>query len=287
MRAGSDVVWHYVVRNTGNVPVTDVTVTDDQLAVERIDCGVGTNRVAILEPAEEITCEAWGVVAPGPYDNTGTATATAPATRDSDGDEVSGVDVKEEDVAHFFGAAPALRVVKRIDGQDAGEAPGVELRGGETVSVTIEVTNTGNVPLTDIRVHDSAIPDDLIRCESGEGNVIPILDVAASTSCQAPLAVPDRGGTVWHHHNTATASGHGPETTSTEGNPEAIVPTEDSAEAYAYVPAADPIPPAPRSVTPPLTITGVPADFTILGAAGLLILVGLLLMGRREEHRER
>lgn len=203
--------------------------------------------------------------------------------------------VSAEGHAHIFGAEPGIAVEKFTQsvfgatGDDPFDPfdPWPLVTVGDTVTWVFEMMNTGNVPLNDIRVHDSAIPDDLIRCESGEGNVIPILDVAASTSCQAPLAVPDRGGTVWHHHNTATASGHGPETTSTEGNPEAIVPTEDSAEAYAYVPAADPIPPAPRSVTPPLTITGVPADFTILGAAGLLILVGLLLMGRREEHRER
>ncbi len=74
---GSAVTWTYTVTNTGNTHLTNVTVTDNQVAASDIDCGDGTNVVAgPIAPGAVVTCSASGVAVSGNYSNVGTASAT-------------------------------------------------------------------------------------------------------------------------------------------------------------------------------------------------------------------
>lgn len=63
---GSLVEWTYVVENTGNVVLVDITVTDDIIGSI---CTIDN-----LEPGESHTCYATGIVEPGQYANLGTVT---------------------------------------------------------------------------------------------------------------------------------------------------------------------------------------------------------------------
>lgn len=83
---GDPVEWTYVVTNTGEVPLSEVTVTDDQ-GVD-VDCPGDA-----LEPGESMTCTGSGVAEEGQYSNVGAARA-----RDPDGEEV-----EDEDRSHYFG----------------------------------------------------------------------------------------------------------------------------------------------------------------------------------------
>ena len=65
---GSTVTWTYVVRNTGNVPLTGVAVSDDKL-------GVITCPATELAIGASVTCQATGQATRGQYTNVGTATA--------------------------------------------------------------------------------------------------------------------------------------------------------------------------------------------------------------------
>jgi hypothetical protein len=74
---GSTVTWTYNVTNTGNVPLTNVTVTDDKLGSDGIVCVGSTNNViATLSPGATATCSATGTAVAGQYTNLGTATGT-------------------------------------------------------------------------------------------------------------------------------------------------------------------------------------------------------------------
>jgi len=83
---GDPVTWTYVVTNTGEVPLTEVTVTDDE-GVD-VDCPADA-----LEPGESMTCTGSGIAEEGQYRNVGAAEAVAP-----DGEEV-----EDEDPSHYFG----------------------------------------------------------------------------------------------------------------------------------------------------------------------------------------
>ncbi|NDA41870.1 MAG: DUF11 domain-containing protein, partial [Actinobacteria bacterium] len=125
---GSPVVWTYQVTNTGNVPLDTVTVTDNQGV--SVSCPQTT-----LAIGEAMQCSASGTSVAGPYSNIGTATAN-----------YLGLQVTASDGSSYFGSAPSIDVQKTPDSQIVVQ--------GQSASFTLTVTNTGNIPLTDVVVTD-------------------------------------------------------------------------------------------------------------------------------------
>ena len=83
---GSAVEWTYVVSNTGDVPLTDILVEDDQGVA--VICPID-----VLAPGETMTCVASGEAVAGQYANIAVVTATAP----------DGTVVSDEDASHYLG----------------------------------------------------------------------------------------------------------------------------------------------------------------------------------------
>ncbi len=134
---GGAVTWLYVVTNTGNVPLTNVAVTDDQIGA--ITCPQDT-----LAVGESMSCTAEGVAVPGQYANLSAVTGVSP----------TGQEVTDQDPSHYFGSAPAIDIEKATNGEDADTAPGPQIAEGGAVEWTYVVTNIGNVPLTNVTVTD-------------------------------------------------------------------------------------------------------------------------------------
>ncbi|MBX3014167.1 MAG: hypothetical protein KF832_21780 [Caldilineaceae bacterium] len=134
---GGAVTWTYVVTNTGNLPLTGVTVTDDQGVV--VTCPQDT-----LAPQESITCTGTGIATPGQYANWGSVIGIPPA----------GSPVTSTDPSHYFGAEPAIVIKKATNGEDADTPTGPLIPVGGAVTWTYVVTNTGNLPLTNVAVTD-------------------------------------------------------------------------------------------------------------------------------------
>jgi hypothetical protein len=132
-----DVDWTYAVTNTGNVTLTDVTVTDDQGV--SVTCP-GTR----LGIGEGMTCTASGTAMAGQYTNVATATGTPPL----------GPDVGSSDASHYYGSLPGITLEKQTNGHDADTGTGPYLLAGQPVTWTYAVINTGNVPLTGVAVTD-------------------------------------------------------------------------------------------------------------------------------------
>ena len=136
---GRPVAWTYVVTNTGNVPLT-WSVTDDQFPA------VGCPRLLLIVPGQTVRCFGpFGATAqPGQHTNTATAVGTSP----------SGAVVTDADPSHYFGAVGGIDIEKFTNGVDVNQPPGPFVVPGSTVTWTYVVTNTGNVPLTDVAVDD-------------------------------------------------------------------------------------------------------------------------------------
>ncbi|HEV8582732.1 MAG TPA: hypothetical protein VGX68_27000 [Thermoanaerobaculia bacterium] len=139
LAVGSPVRWDYIVTNSGDVRLTDITVSDDQ--------GVQVNcPKTALDPGESMTCYGTGTAVACQYVNVGTATGKPP----------SGSDVTAEDASHYYGGQnPKIDIETATNGQDADTPPGPTVQEGSTVSWTYGVTNTGEVNLTDVKVTDS------------------------------------------------------------------------------------------------------------------------------------
>ncbi|KJK44006.1 hypothetical protein UK23_31150, partial [Lentzea aerocolonigenes] len=161
---GATVTWTYVVKNTGNTTLVGIQVTDDDPAVT-VSCPQDTT----LAPGESLECTATGVAISGQYVNVGTATGT-PA--DDAETPLPGVGpVTDTDPAHYYGASPAIKIVKYTNDQDANEAPGpYVLKDGE-VTWKYVVTNTGNTDLNNIKITDDKEGD--ISCPNAPQTLAP------------------------------------------------------------------------------------------------------------------
>jgi hypothetical protein len=137
--AGEAVLWEYVVTNDGNVDLTGIVVTDDVL---------GTICTVDLAAGASTTCTASGTAAAGQYENIGTASFSY---TDDSGNTASG---SADDPSHYFGANPAIAIEKTTADDYGNEGDGIGILPGENVTWNYYVTNTGNVPLTDVTVTD-------------------------------------------------------------------------------------------------------------------------------------
>ncbi|WP_094228276.1 DUF7507 domain-containing protein, partial [Methanolobus psychrotolerans] len=160
---GAVVTWTYVVTNTGNVPLSNVVVTDDQGLVPVYQSG-DTNTDGILDLTETWTYEVTGTAECGQYANLGNVTG-----------DYGDVVVTDEDPSHYFGECPDIDIEKATNGVDADVAPGPGIAEGAVVTWTYVVTNTGNVPLSNVVVTDD---QGLVPVyQSGDTNTDGILDL--------------------------------------------------------------------------------------------------------------
>jgi uncharacterized repeat protein (TIGR01451 family) len=131
--AGDDVTFTIRVENTGDVDLTNVTVTD------------------ALAPACDATFASVAVGSVQTYDCTVTnVTADFINTASVAGDHAAGGTVTDHDTAAVDVVGPAIAIAK-------GPNPQQVVAGG-TVTFDITVTNTGDVALSDVAVTDGAAP---------------------------------------------------------------------------------------------------------------------------------
>jgi hypothetical protein len=179
---GDKVTWTYVVRNEGTLPLTDVTVTDDQGVL--VSCPQDT-----LAVGETMTCSpATGTAEAGEYMNLGTANATFVG---------EGGSVSDTDPSHYFGADPQVDIEKATNGVDADIPPGPGICVGGSILWTYEVTNTGNVPLTDVQVGDDNLGS--IDCPKSE------LGPEESMTCTADGTAPAQPGEPYWNKGSVVA----------------------------------------------------------------------------------
>lgn len=131
--AGSTVIWTYLVTNTGNAPLTGISVVDNMEAL--VSCPETS-----LAVAGQMTCSASGTAIIGNYSNIGTASGSYETQT-----------VTASDSSGYFGANPKISILKGPKTQLVIE--------GDTATFTIAVTNTGNVDLTNISVLDALAPN--------------------------------------------------------------------------------------------------------------------------------
>ncbi len=159
---GSVVTWTYTVTNPGNVPLSNVSVVDDN----------GTP----LDPADDFTAsymngdangdnildlnETWVFAAtrpnvdPGQYTNIAVVSGQGPDTTNTDGTTTTGETVNDDDPDSHFGIDPAIALVKTTNEVDSDTAPGVFISVGDPVVWTYTVTNPGNIALSNVVVSD-------------------------------------------------------------------------------------------------------------------------------------
>ena len=210
---GTPLTWSYLVTNNGDVPLANITVTDDKLGAI---CTIET-----LAAGASTTCTATGTAVPGQYTNIGAAAATY---TDLDGDVKP---LLSSDPSSYYGAAPALLLVKTA-------TPTTYRAVGDVIAYSYLLTNSGNVTLsgpftvTDDKAIDEACPATPTSLAPGES----VTCTASYTISQADL---DAGSV------TNVAAGHGFwGTTPVDSNTDSETVTATQSPALSLVKTATP-----------------------------------------------
>jgi PKD repeat protein/sugar lactone lactonase YvrE len=140
IRNGTTPMYKYWVTNSGNVPLSSVTLTDSVLGAITIP-----STLAVGASADTARAGTWSVGS-----HAITATANGSFT-DSAGATTW---YPDQDSANWVGIDPAVAITVYTNGQDANTAPGPYLDVGDAVTWTYVVTNTGDCTLTGVAVAD-------------------------------------------------------------------------------------------------------------------------------------
>ncbi|MEQ0559388.1 hypothetical protein ABJI51_09935 [Amycolatopsis sp. NEAU-NG30] len=127
VREGDTVTWTITAANTGDVPLTGVTVTDDQVAACAKPLGT-------LQPQTQQAVTCTTVAGPAGFTNKPSVT----------GNDPTGRPVGAVAEAAFAVQHPAVAITADVTGGP--------FREGDTVPFRITVRNSGDVPLTAVRV---------------------------------------------------------------------------------------------------------------------------------------
>ncbi|MGW1036335.1 DUF7507 domain-containing protein [Streptomyces antibioticus] len=182
---GTQVPYEYVVTNSGTVPVTDVTVTDDR--VTGITCPQTTLAVGGTTTCTGTYTVTAADATAGSVTNTATAQGQAGTTP---------VESPPDDVTLPVQSGPGVRLEKSADDTHVYEV-------GDEVTYTYTVTNTGPVALTDIGITDDRLTG--VTCTST--SLAPNGQTGDSTTCTGTYTIVAADATAGSVTNTATAQG--------------------------------------------------------------------------------
>lgn len=210
--AGDTIDYTFTVENTGAVTMNNITVNDP--LVPAISCPSDT-----LVPGASMECQGTYTLVQkdidaGSVTNAATASGTDPSGESTESDESR--------ITTPVPTEPSLDVNKSATGVVDTNSSG-RIDAGDQIEYSFEVTNTGAVTMTGIRVNDAKVPN--VFCpQDGLAPGESMTCTGAYTLTQADI---DAGSV----NNSATVSGKDPAGKDTESDPSEIttpVPTEPS-----------------------------------------------------------
>ena len=252
--AGDTVAYTFDIKNTGNVDLTNVILSDTKLA--SLSCAA----IPTLLVGQTVTATCTGNVytllasdlTTGSVTNVVTATGTAPPAACVSGQACSVTNSGTATVTLPSALTAGISVTKLAN-------PGVFTAAGNVIAYTILVENTSQSVLSNVVVTDpKANP---VTCPGG-GNTIASLPVNGSVTCTASYTVLAADVTAGRMTNVATATGVAP--SSTCANPPCTV--SDSGTTTVVLRSNVPEITVVKQATPKTISTlGQLIDYTIVG----------------------
>ncbi|WP_309102173.1 GEVED domain-containing protein [Microbacterium sp.] len=229
---GDDITYSFLVTNTGNVTLADVTVVEGDFTgageLSDVDCAAGA---ASLAPGASVTCTATYEltqtdVDAGSISNTATATATPPSGP-------TPVSPSSTTVVQIP-PAPGLSVVKSATPSEAGE-----FLAGQEIDYSFVVTNTGNTTLSNVAVDEVSFTGTgdapVVSCPVGAASLAPGAQVVCTAEYTLTQADVDAGSLT----NSASATATPPSGPPLVSPPSAVTVPSIAAPAMTVVKTAD------------------------------------------------
>jgi hypothetical protein len=213
--AGGTVGYSYLVTNTGNITLTSIVVTDDNLT----DNATMSCPATSLMPGNSLTCSASHTVTLADLD-AGTVTSIGRANASS----TAGAPTEATDTATATADQNPEMTLTKSEAAGPDSSP---YALGKTITYSIEVENTGNITLNNVTVTDSGAV--MGSCSPVSGSSLAPL---ATMTCAATHVVTQSNVNAGSSYSN-TATGHSTEVTATNSN--TLVSTLDQGPALGLV----------------------------------------------------
>ncbi len=156
--AGQIINYSFTVKNTGNVTLTDVTISDQN--AENISCPETT-----LAPAETMTCTATRGVTQADIDRGADLTNIASVTGTPPGEGAEPIEpTTSNQVAVEVEQHPGFSVTKTAGSPADTNSNGLVGDAGDQITYRFTVRNTGNVTLNNVTISDSKLGVSDVKC---------------------------------------------------------------------------------------------------------------------------
>ncbi len=149
--AGGEVEWSFTLTNTGNVTLDELQIHDELEGLGEITWGDWPGEEFVLEPGQSVSATAPYTLTQADVD-AGCVNNVASSEGSTPGDRA--VPSNEDDASVCFSPESSISLVKKTNGVEYDEAPGVELQVGDRVEWSYEITNTGSTTLTNVQLVD-------------------------------------------------------------------------------------------------------------------------------------
>ncbi|WP_341957478.1 AraC family transcriptional regulator [Microbacterium sp. LWH13-1.2] len=215
---GSTITYSFSARNTGNVTLTGVAITDPHAGLSTI-AYTWPGTAGTLQPNQTVTATATYTVRQSDVD-AGSARNTASASGTPPTGAAITASSGEVTVA-TIAAAPGIAIIKTASGGGGGV--------GSVITYTFRASNTGNVTLTGVGIADPLAGLGALQYQwpGAAGTLAPGQTVVAT----APYTVTQADVNAGSVTNTATATGTGGGATATAASGAVTTPTATSTPA--------------------------------------------------------
>lgn len=271
MQTNDELIYEFVVRNTGNIDISSVSVSDAKCATAPVLIGGDVGNDGVLAPPEvwTYTCTSVPVtqaeVNAGQVDNQVQVTGVTPSTAPTLAPE-------QDNVSTPILPTPALDVSKSVAPATTGlGALSAATDAGDQLVYTFDVANTGNVTITSLVINDAGPTFNGISGTNLLGTVtcgVTSLQPLQATSCTATYTLSQTdidnaiAGGVDSVENSAQAAGQAPDNTAVSSPADTSSTTIDSAPMVEVLKtAADPT--TGGGTDPLLTDPGDQINYTI------------------------
>ncbi len=249
LEPGDTVTWNYLITVNGPATLYDLIVSDSSGLTPSCDIdGDGSLDGSSIHPGPLSAGQSFHCMASGTVEAAGTGTFSSVARVEAfDFDGAGGF--IDTDRSHYtpvapFAAAPGIDIQSLVNGIDADASPGPYIAEGAPLTWTYVVTNTGNVPLTDIAITNGV--GAAVECAAQSTGLAGPLPPGASITCTSTVP--------------AAPSAAGPQSETGAVTADAIDPTTGST--LTRLEDQDPLTYTPVELPQALAFTG-PSDWAI------------------------
>ena len=213
--AGDQIIYSFTVTNTGNVTLSNLSITDPQVTIlggPLVSLAPGDSDSSTFTGTYTLTLED---IESGTFTNTASVSGKDPnETTVSDSDDDS----------QTLTAAPAIELEKTGMVNRDDIAPDDRIDAGDTITYQFSVTNTGNVTLTNIQVTD--VVSGVIVAGNPIASLVP--GETDSTTITGTYTLSQADINLGSKSNTASVTGTDPNATVVTNNDSCIITLEDA-----------------------------------------------------------